>query len=100
MAPEIVSYADELIKGVRQHSHEIDKSIQSVSQHWKLERMALVDRNILRIAVLEMRFLPSPLKASIAINEAVEIAKKFGTTESGGFVNGILDQVRKESGWE
>ena len=97
---EVTHYADELIGGVKSKRAEIDALIQGVSQHWKVDRMALVDRNILRLAVYEMRFLSSPLKPSIAINEAVEIAKKFGTTESSGFVNGLLDQVRRESGWE
>jgi N utilization substance protein B len=97
---EVVDYADELIRGVKEKRAEIDSVIQGVSQHWKLDRMATVDRNILRIAVLEMRFLAHPLKPSIAINEAVDIAKKFGTTESSGFVNGLLDQIRRESGWE
>ncbi len=57
--------------------------------------MATIDRNILRIAVYEMKFAKDPLKENIAINEAVEIAKKFGTTESAAFVNGLLDQVSK-----
>ncbi|MNU09846.1 hypothetical protein D3C72_2566510 [compost metagenome] len=57
--------------------------------------MATIDRNILRIAVYEMKFAAEPIKENIAINEAVEIAKKFGTTDSGSFVNGLLDQVSK-----
>lgn len=92
---EIVQYADEIIRGVQLHKSAIDSKIQSASSHWKVERMATIDRNILRIAVYEMRFAANPLKENIVINEAVEIAKKFGTTESASFVNGLLDQVAK-----
>ena len=93
--PQIISYADELVQGVQNFKAEIDAKIQSSSAHWKVDRMATIDRNILRIAVFEMKFLKEPLKENIAINEAVEIAKKYGTTESASFVNGLLDQVSK-----
>lgn len=92
---EVVTYADEIIRGVQAHKAEIDSKIQSASAHWKVDRMATVDRNVLRVAVYEMRFAPNPLKENIVINEAVEIAKKFGTTDSASFVNGLLDQVAK-----
>lgn len=92
---DIVQYADEIIKGVQASKGDIDSKIQMASSHWKVDRMATIDRNILRIAVYEMRFAPVPLKENIAINEAVEIAKKFGTTDSASFVNGLLDQVAK-----
>lgn len=95
LAPSIISYADLLIQGVQKNRPAIDGKIQSSSSHWKVDRMALVDRNILRIAVFEMKFAPEILKPNIAINEAVEIAKRFGTTESASFINGILDQVGK-----
>lgn len=93
--PQIISYADELVQGVQNFKTEIDAKIQASSAHWKVDRMATIDRNILRIAVFEMKFLKEPLKENIAINEAVEIAKKYGTTESASFVNGLLDQVGK-----
>jgi N utilization substance protein B len=92
---ETVAYADELIRGVQKHKAEIDSKIQSSSAHWKMDRMATIDRNILRVSVYEMRFAATPLKENIVINEAVEIAKKFGTTESASFVNGLLDQIAK-----
>lgn len=92
---EAIEYAQVLIQGVQNKKPDIDAKIQQVSQHWKLDRMAGVDRNILRLAVFEMSFSPEPLKPAIAINEAVELAKKFGTTESASFVNGILDQIGK-----
>jgi N utilization substance protein B len=95
MEPEIVKFADDLILGVLTQKAAIDAKIQAASSHWKLERMATIDRNILRVAVYEIRFAPNPLKENIAINEAVEIAKKFGTTESASFVNGLLDQIAK-----
>lgn len=95
MDRETVSYAEELIAGVIAHKSEIDAAIGAASRHWKLDRMAAVDRNVLRIAVFEMKFAANPLKENIVIDEAVEVAKRFGTTESGGFVNGVLDQVAR-----
>lgn len=92
-----LAYARQLIDGVRSFQSEIDSVIQKVSPHWKLTRMASIDRNILRIGVLEMQFLTPQLKGEIAINEAVDLAKKFSTQESGAFVNGLLDEVRKGS---
>jgi N utilization substance protein B len=94
---DVIDYADLLINGVKNNLEKIDQIIQSFSQHWKVARMAIVDRNILRMAIFEMRLMPEPLKPNIAINEAVELAKRYGTTESSSFVNGILDQIAKES---
>ena len=93
--PEVTEYAQLLVSGVQRNKEAIDSKLQASSAHWKVERMATIDRNILRIAVYEMKFASDPIKENIAINEAVEIAKKFGTTESGSFVNGLLDQVSK-----
>jgi transcription antitermination protein NusB len=93
---ESVDYADMLIHGIKDHQAAIDSLIQSTSSHWSLQRMSLVDRNILRICVFEMKFSKEIIKPSIAINEAVDIAKKYGATESGAFVNGILDSIGKE----
>jgi N utilization substance protein B len=95
---EIFEQAQSLVNGVESKRSEIDSKIQSVSQHWKIERMASVDRNILRLAVYEMLFAPNPLKPAIAINEAVELAKKFGSQDSSSFVNGILGQLTKGLG--
>lgn len=92
---EVIDYADTLVKGVEKNKEAIDAKIQASSAHWKVERMATIDRNILRIAVYEMKFATEPIKENIVINEAVEIAKKYGTTDSGSFVNGLLDQVSK-----
>lgn len=90
-----MDYALQLIRGVQNNQSTIDTKIQSSSNHWKLDRMATIDRNILRIAVFEMTIMHHPLKSNIVINEAVEIAKKFSTTDSAGFINGLLDQVAK-----
>ena len=92
---EILNYAETLISGVNTHKTEIDNLIQVSSQNWKIGRMAIVDRNLIRISIFEMKFMSPPLKPNIAINEAVSIAKKYGSTDSGSFVNGILDQISK-----
>lgn len=92
---DVIAYADELINGVKAHKESIDSKIQASSAHWKVERMSTIDRNILRIAVFEMKVSKDPIKENIVINEAVEIAKKYGTSDSGSFVNGLLDQVNK-----
>ncbi|MBX2988973.1 MAG: transcription antitermination factor NusB [Bdellovibrionaceae bacterium] len=94
---ETLDYAEDLIDGVIEHKADIDSKIQAASRHWKIERMAGVDRNMLRIAVFEMKFAANPIKENIIIDEAIEIAKKFGTTDSGAFVNGVLDQIAKGS---
>ena len=92
---DTLEYAELLAKGVQKNIEAIDGKIQASSAHWKVARMATIDRNILRIAVYEMKFAAEPIKENIAINEAVEIAKKYGTSDSSSFVNGLLDQVSK-----
>lgn len=94
---ETLGYTEELVDGVIAHKAEIDARIGAASRHWKIERMAGVDRNVLRIAVYEIKFAANPLKENIVIDEAVEIARKYGTTESASFVNGVLDQVARGS---
>lgn len=88
-------YAHELIRGTLDHIQEIDTIISGSSSEWKIERMAGVDRNIARIAVYEMQFGAERLSANIIINEAVELAKLFGTEDSGRFINGILGSLVK-----
>jgi len=92
---EIRSYSDLLVKGILSHQEEIDTLIQSVSEHWRLERMAVIDRNILRIAVFELLYEEN-ITPAIIINEAIEIAKKYSNEEAAMFVNGLLDAVRKK----
>jgi len=88
-------FADPLIRGVLEHREKIDDEIQKHARNWSLSRMAAVDRNVLRLATYEMLFRED-IPPIVSINEAVDIAKKFSTQDSGKFVNGILDQIRKE----
>lgn len=85
-------FAAELVRGVVRHKGDIDGIIQEASTNWKLERMALVDRNILRMATLELRFLED-IPKKVSLNEAIEIAKRFGSEDSSSFINGILDRI-------
>jgi N utilization substance protein B len=88
-------YANWLVKGITSHQQEIDKIVQSTSKHWRISRMALVDRNILRIAVFELLYEEN-IAAAVIINEAIEIAKKYSSEDAATFVNGVLDAVRKK----
>jgi len=90
---EIEEFAASLIRGVVQHKEHIDRTISEHALNWDIERIISVDRNVLRLAVYELAFRPD-IPHVVTINEAVDIAKKFGTAESGKFVNGILDNVR------
>lgn len=90
---ETTDYGGKLFMGVAARLKDIDSLIQSSSAHWKTSRMGLVDLSVMRIAVYEMKFMEPQIPPSVAINEAVEIAKTYGSTESSSFVNGILDQV-------
>ena len=94
---DVIDYAYLLINGVKNNREKIDNLIQAASSHWKVSRMAIVDRNILRMAAFEMKLMADALKPNIVINEAVELAKKYGTAESASFVNGILDQLARGS---
>lgn len=86
-------FFEKLVTGVLKNWDIINSLIERFSSNWKISRMAVVDRNIMRIAIYEMMFCPEiPLKVSI--NEAIDIGKKFGTEESGAFINGILDRIR------
>ena len=88
-------FADALIRGTLEHRNEIDETIQRHSRNWGLHRMAAVDRNILRLGIYEMLHRED-IPPVVSINEAVDVAKKFSTEDSGKFVNGILDKVRSE----
>jgi len=82
-----------LMQGVIHYRETIDSAIERFSSNWKINRMAGVDRNILRIAVYEMLYC-NDIPTKVSINEAIDIGKKFGTKESGAFINGILDSIR------
>lgn len=85
-------FLEQLVKGTIHHLKEIDAEIMKYSEDWKLERMANTDRNILRMAVCEIKYLDD-IPAGVTVNEAVELAKKYGDEESGKFVNGILGNL-------
>ena len=91
---EVKVFTRQITEGVTSNVREIDQLIEGHSTHWKVSRMASVDRNILRMAVFELLYCQD-IPASGTINEAIEIAKKYGTEESGAFVNGILDHIAK-----
>jgi N utilization substance protein B len=89
------AFASTLVRGTKAEQAKIDALIAESAEHWDLERMAVVDRNILRMAVYELLCEPS-VPGKVAINEAIEIAKKFGTAESSRFINGVLDRIHRE----
>jgi N utilization substance protein B len=91
--PDVRPFFMHLVEGVLQHRDRIDALIQSASENWSLDRMSGVDRNVMRIAVFEMLSCEE-IPAKVSINEAVDIGKKFGTEESGAFINGIIDTIR------
>jgi N utilization substance protein B len=82
-----------LVKGVLKNKPQIDTLIERFSKNWRVQRMACVDRNVMRIAVFEMLFC-SDIPPKVSINEAIDIGKKFGTEDSGAFINGIVDSIR------
>jgi transcription antitermination protein NusB len=88
-------FADPLIRGTVEHLSELDATISKHAKNWELHRFAAVDRNILRLAIYEMLYRDD-IPPVVSINEAVDIAKKFSTQDSGKFVNGILDKVKGE----
>jgi N utilization substance protein B len=82
-----------LVSGVLENRAEIDALIERFSKNWKIDRMSCVDRNVMRIAVYELLYCQD-IPPKVSINEAVDVGKKFGTEESGGFINGIMDSIR------
>ncbi len=92
--PELVRFAKDLLAGVRRHRRELDERLQRGAENWTLNRMAAVDRNVLRLGAYELLYTDTP--PNVVIDEAVELAKSFGSEQSGAFVNGILDLVLRE----
>lgn len=90
--PTDEAYYRETVRGVWERREEIDGLIRDAAENWRIERMAMVDRNILRLGAYEIRH-GKDMPYAVAINEAVDLAKRFGAEESGGFVNGILDRI-------
>lgn len=91
----ILEFTDRLVKGIQGQIDAIDNKISHYATNWQLKRMAVIDRNILRIGVYELVFA-SDIPPKVTINEAVELAKKYGDMESSKFVNGILDKIHKQ----
>jgi len=91
-AREGEDFANQLVQGYADNAELIDRTIRNVSQHWRLERMARVDRNILRLGTYELMYL-GDVPRRVTLNEAVELAKRFGSEGSAGFVNGVLDRI-------
>jgi N utilization substance protein B len=85
-------FTKQLVEGVEEHREAIDKLIRQYSEHWSLKRISRVDRNILRLAIFEILWCPD-IPPNVSINEAVELAKRFGTEKSAAFINGILDRI-------
>lgn len=95
LSPSGRRFCDELLQGWMQHREEIDEVIAKNARNFEFHRLSAVDRNVLRIACHEILFR-SDIPAPVAINEAIEIAKKYSTEDSGKFVNGVLDNIRKQ----
>ncbi len=96
ISEDVRKFTEELLKGVSINLKAIDSSISQYATNWQLKRMAVVDRNILRLASYELLFR-TDIPPKVSINEAVELAKKYSGLEAGKFVNGVLDKIKKEN---
>ncbi|MHC4450792.1 MAG: transcription antitermination factor NusB [Planctomycetota bacterium] len=92
---EVHEFTRKLVKGTIEARDSIDEMLSAAAENWKLHRMAIVDRNILRMAVYEMLHIEE-IPAKVSINEAIELGKRYSTKQSGSFINGILDRIRRE----
>ncbi len=88
-------FLERLVYGVLEHRKEIDRLIKQYSKNWRLDRMSLIDRNILRLAIFELMHCED-IPPKVTLNEAIELGKRFGSEDSGRFVNGILDRIQNE----
>ena len=93
LTPAVEPFFTDLVNGVLEHKQNIDALINKYSKNWKISRMPVVDRNIMRMATFELMKRPD-IPDTVTINEAVEIGKKFGTKDSGPFINGVLDRIK------
>ena len=91
----ITDFSEQLAKGTAENLEKIDEYIKKVSEHWTIDRMGVIDRNLLRMAVQELLFMED-IPLNVTIDEAIEIAKKFGTNDSANFVNGVLDKIKND----
>lgn len=88
---ELIEFAKQLLAGVRKHQEAVDQQLEETARNWRLSRMAVTDRNVLRLGAYEILFSDTPDR--VAINEAIELAKRYGTNNSSQFVNGVLDRL-------
>ena len=95
VSPEVKGYSDRLIELVVEKQPHIDQFIAQYTTNWDITRIAVVDRNVLRVAICELLYMED-IPPIVSINEAVDVAKKYGSVDSGKFVNGILDKIRIE----
>lgn len=92
---DLVQFAIQLVDGVSSHKAGIDEILTAVAENWRLHRMMPADRNVLRLGVYELMHDPEKSPTAVVLNEAIELARRYGTADSAGFVNGILDKVAK-----
>lgn len=92
---EVREFANQLFLGTVEHLPQLDALITRHADHWDLKRMAVIDRNVLRLGAFELLYLREDVPPKVCINEAIELAKRFGDAESGKFINGILDAIHK-----
>ncbi len=92
--PKLCAFAHRLVAGVREHQARIDAVISDVAENWRIDRMAAIDRNILRLGAYELLHCSADVPTKVAINEALELAKRYSTAQSSRFVNGILDRLQ------
>jgi transcription antitermination protein NusB len=95
-SPELLEFSRKLVAGVRRHRAELDERLEKTAANWSLHRMAATDRNVLRLGAYEILYSDTPDR--VAVNEAVELAKRYGAAQSAQFVNGILDHLMSENG--
>ena len=91
---DLIAFSESLVQGVQRNRLELDQLLGDLAEHWTVARMAPTDRNVLRIGAFELIYTQTP--GRVVINEAVELARRFGAKQSGPFVNGLLDRVLKE----
>jgi N utilization substance protein B len=89
-------FVERLVHGVRDHRQEIDRLIEQYSKNWRLDRMTIVDRNILRMASFELLYCEE-IPPKVTLNEAIDLGKRYGSEDSGSFINGILDRIQNEA---
>ena len=94
VAEEVKAFAAKIVLGVHEHLTVIDQKLAQYATNWQLKRMAVIDKNVMRMGVFELYYLPD-IPPKVTINEAIDLAKKYGDIESGKFVNGILDKIHK-----